>query len=179
MGTPNNLGFLAIIKINSGIAGRRSDALPGVRASPDKLVPAGIEEIRAALRGTGDLILAKPRLGAFHGTELEIILRAASIDTLLIGGIATNMCVETTAREAAVRDFRVLFLRDGTATFALPDAVWGRRARPKSSGSPATPSRSASGKSSTSRTSSSAWNQQHRSPPQALVQWRQRATSDS
>ena len=73
----------------------------------------------------GDLILAKPRFGAFHGTELEIILRAANIDTLLIGGIATNMCVETTAREAAVRDFRVLFLRDGTATFALPDAGLG------------------------------------------------------
>jgi nicotinamidase-related amidase len=35
------------------------------------------------------------------------------------------MCVETTAREAAVRDFRVLFLRDGTATFALPDAGLG------------------------------------------------------
>jgi biuret amidohydrolase len=44
---------------------------------------------------------------------------------VLFGRIATNMCVETTAREAAVRDFRVLFLRDGTATFALPDTGLG------------------------------------------------------
>ena len=71
----------------------------------------------------GDIIVAKPRFGAFHGTDLETILRAAGIDTLIIGGIATNMCVETTAREAATREFRVLFLRDGTATFAMPDAL--------------------------------------------------------
>ena len=73
----------------------------------------------------GDIIVAKPRFGAFHGTDLETILRAAGIDTLIIGGIATNMCVETTAREAATREFRVLFLRDGTATFAMPDAGLG------------------------------------------------------
>ena len=73
----------------------------------------------------GDIIVAKPRFGAFHGTDLETILRAAGIGTLIIGGIATNMCVETTAREAAAREFRVLFLRDGTATFAMPDAGLG------------------------------------------------------
>ncbi len=72
-----------------------------------------------------DIVLAKPRFGAFYGTDLETILRAAGIDTVLIGGIATNMCVDTTAREAAVREFQVLFPRDGTATFALPDAGLG------------------------------------------------------
>ena len=61
----------------------------------------------------GDITVAKPRFGAFHGTDLETILRAAGIDTLIIGGIATNICVETTAREAATREFRVLFLRGG------------------------------------------------------------------
>ena len=73
----------------------------------------------------GAIVLKKPRYGAFHGTDLELILRQKGIDTLLIGGIATNVCCEMTAREAAVRDFKVLFLSDGTATFGLPDVGFG------------------------------------------------------
>lgn len=63
-----------------------------------------------------DIILNKPRYGAFHGTDLEAILRSRGIDTVIISGIATNICCETTAREAAQHDFRVFFLSDGTAT---------------------------------------------------------------
>ncbi len=63
-----------------------------------------------------DIIIDKPRFGAFFGTELEQILRDRGIDTLIIGGIATNLCCETTAREAMQREFRVFFLSDGTAT---------------------------------------------------------------
>ena len=73
----------------------------------------------------GDILLKKPRYGAFHGTDLELMLRHRGIDTLIIGGIATNVCCETTAREATVRDFKVLFLSDGTATFGLPDMGFG------------------------------------------------------
>ena len=69
-----------------------------------------------------DILLEKPRFGAFHGTDLELILRARGIDTIIITGIATNVCCETTAREAAVRDFRVFFLRDGTTTFDIGEA---------------------------------------------------------
>jgi nicotinamidase-related amidase len=61
-------------------------------------------------------VLNKPRYGAFHGTDLETMLRSRGVDTVIISGIATNICCETTAREAAQRDFRVLFLSDGTAT---------------------------------------------------------------
>jgi nicotinamidase-related amidase len=68
-----------------------------------------------------DILLDKPRFGAFHSTDLELILRSRGIDTLIVTGIATNVCCETTAREAAVRDFRVLFLSDGTATFPIGD----------------------------------------------------------
>jgi ureidoacrylate peracid hydrolase len=50
-----------------------------------------------------------------------LILRSRGIGTLIITGIATGVCCETTAREAAVRDFRVLFLSDGTATFSIGD----------------------------------------------------------
>lgn len=63
-----------------------------------------------------DIIVNKPRYGAFFGTDLELILRSRGVNTVIISGIATNICCETTAREAAQRDFRVLFLSDGTAT---------------------------------------------------------------
>ena len=69
-----------------------------------------------------DILVDKPRFGAFHGTDLELILRKRGIDTVIIGGVATNVCCETTAREAAVRDLRVFFLSDGTATAAMGSA---------------------------------------------------------
>jgi ureidoacrylate peracid hydrolase len=64
----------------------------------------------------GDVVLEKPRFGAFQATDLEAILRARGVDTVIVGGVATNVCAETTAREACMRDFRVFFLSDGTAT---------------------------------------------------------------
>jgi nicotinamidase-related amidase len=63
-----------------------------------------------------DIVLEKPRFGAFHCTDLELILRSRSIDSVIISGMTTIVCAETTAREAAVRDFRVFFLSDGTST---------------------------------------------------------------
>jgi biuret amidohydrolase len=66
-----------------------------------------------------DIVLEKPRFGAFQGTDLELILRTRGIESVVIGGISTNVCCETTAREAAVRDFQMLFLSDGTATSDL------------------------------------------------------------
>ena len=66
--------------------------------------------------GPSDVVLNKPRYGAFHGTDLAAILRSREVDTVVISGIATNICCETTAREAAQHDFRVFFLSDGTAT---------------------------------------------------------------
>ncbi len=63
-----------------------------------------------------DLIVDKTRYGAFHATDLAERLRHRGIDTVVISGIATNICCETTAREAAQHDFRVVVLSDGTAT---------------------------------------------------------------
>ena len=98
---------------NMGVLG---DLHPAVRAGllrPDG-APTALH--RALVVDPRDLLLEKPRYGAFHGTDLELILRSRGIDTVIIAGIATNICCDTTAREATVRDFRVLFLSDGTAT---------------------------------------------------------------
>ncbi|WP_127523415.1 isochorismatase family cysteine hydrolase [Mesorhizobium sp. Z1-4] len=72
-----------------------------------------------------DILLLKPQFGAFYGTDLETILRSKGIDTVVIGGIATNFCCETTAREAHAREFKTIFLSDGTATFDMPDLGYG------------------------------------------------------
>lgn len=66
-----------------------------------------------------DIILEIPRFGAFHGTDLELILRPRGIDTIIVTGIATNVGPETTVREAVARDFRVFLLSDGTSAQAL------------------------------------------------------------
>lgn len=63
-----------------------------------------------------DIIVDKNRYDAFHGTELDSILRSKNIDQLIITGVLTNCCCETTARAAFVRDYRVFFLSDATAT---------------------------------------------------------------
>ncbi len=65
---------------------------------------------------SGEKKVVKNRYSAFYGTDLEKHLLQKGIKDLLIGGVMTNLCCETTARDAFVRDFRVFFLEDGTAT---------------------------------------------------------------
>jgi len=64
----------------------------------------------------GDPVIAKRRYSAFHDTELGHLLRDRGIEELSVAGVMTNLCVETTVREAFVRDFRVRVLMDATAT---------------------------------------------------------------
>jgi ureidoacrylate peracid hydrolase len=68
------------------------------------------------VRDAADILLEKPHYGGFYDTNLELLLRRRGIDSIIITGIETNVCCETTAREAMVRDFRVFFLSDGTTT---------------------------------------------------------------
>jgi nicotinamidase-related amidase len=61
-------------------------------------------------------IIWKHRYSAFYNTDLEIILRGMQVTDLIMTGVLTNCCVESTARDAFSRDFRVFFLADATAT---------------------------------------------------------------
>lgn len=64
----------------------------------------------------GERVLRKTRYSAFSGTELEVILSRAKVDQILITGVMTHLCCDTTARDAFVRDFGVFFAIDGTAS---------------------------------------------------------------
>ena len=63
----------------------------------------------------GDPIVRKKRYSAFFGTDLATRLKRLGVTDLVIGGVMTNLCCETTARDAFLRDYRVFFLTDGTA----------------------------------------------------------------
>ncbi len=65
----------------------------------------------------GDLTVAKNRFGAFIGSSgrLQAVLHDRGIDTLLITGTVTNMCCETTAREAAMLSFKTIMVADANA----------------------------------------------------------------
>lgn len=121
---------VGILVIHTAFVLRPDGSNKGVLAETSALVRAGIlnkGSESAALHQSlmvdaNDIILEKPRFGAFYGTDLELILRCRGIDTIIITGVATNICCETTAREAMVRDFHVFFLSDGTATRGMGDA---------------------------------------------------------
>ena len=99
-------------------------------AAMDRLVPTFIRdlysvgsphwELHPGLSvAPGDVILDKPRYGAFYGTDLDLILRQRGIDTVVVTGIATNICCDATVREAAVRDYLVYLVQDATTTMAM------------------------------------------------------------
>jgi len=64
----------------------------------------------------GEKQVLKHRYSSFYNTDLETILRVMKVEDLVITGIMTNMCCESTARDAYFRDYRVFFLADGTGS---------------------------------------------------------------
>lgn len=61
-------------------------------------------------------VITKNQYDAFFGTNLEPILLERNVSQVVISGVMTNLCCETTARSAFMRGFEVFFLVDGTAT---------------------------------------------------------------
>jgi nicotinamidase-related amidase len=62
---------------------------------------------------SGDVIVTKRRVSAFTGSDLEVVLRAADVDHLVLTGIATSGVVLSTLRQAADLDYRLTVLADG------------------------------------------------------------------
>jgi len=64
----------------------------------------------------GDPIIRKTSVGAFASTGVDHLLRSLGCEHLFVTGVSTNMCVETTAREAADRGYAVTLVEDACAT---------------------------------------------------------------
>ncbi len=65
----------------------------------------------------GDIVIRKPRKGAFFATALDSILRHRGITHLLVGGVTTEVCVQTTLREANDRGYEPLLVADCAASY--------------------------------------------------------------
>jgi nicotinamidase-related amidase len=61
-------------------------------------------------------VILKHRYSSFYNTDLETVLRCLKVEDIVISGIMTNMCCESTARDAYFRDYRVFFPADGTGS---------------------------------------------------------------
>lgn len=77
----------------------------------------GADFVPALSPQPGDLVIRKPGKGAFHATGLDAILRAGGITHLLIGGVTTEVCVQSTMREANDRGYECLLVEDCAASY--------------------------------------------------------------
>jgi len=65
----------------------------------------------------GDVVVTKHRYSAFASTDLDLVLRAAGVETLLLSGVATNVCVESTLRDGLFLDYNVALVADCCAAY--------------------------------------------------------------
>jgi nicotinamidase-related amidase len=78
--------------------------------------PAGWSELAPGLVQPGDLRITKRQWSAFYGTELDLQLRRRGIRTLVLGGVSTQIGVESTARQAYEHAYELVIVRDATAS---------------------------------------------------------------
>jgi nicotinamidase-related amidase len=93
----------------------RNAAFSGVRTSIQRqqLFAGPGREIHASVAPEADdIIVTKHRVGAFAGTDLDMILRAKDIETLILFGISTSGVVLSTLRHAADADYRLIVIKD-------------------------------------------------------------------
>ena len=68
----------------------------------------GAEIVKELIPKDGDYVITKRRYSGFYGTDLDILLRCLKIDTLVVTGVATNLCVRATCEEAKFRDYHIV-----------------------------------------------------------------------
>lgn len=78
-----------------------------------------LDELRAHM-GSDDVFFTKHRASCFFNTTLDSVLRMRGITTLIVTGVTTNYCVDSTIRDAYARDYDLLIVEDACGT-AYPD----------------------------------------------------------
>ncbi|MFH1017486.1 MAG: isochorismatase family cysteine hydrolase [Pseudomonadota bacterium] len=96
-------------RLDVGIMGWWWDGMC-VEGSPESQVVSSIFPL------PNEKVVLKHRYSAFFDTDLATVLRCLKVEDLVISGIMTNMCCESTARDAYYRDYRVFFPADATGT---------------------------------------------------------------
>jgi len=113
---------LAVIYVTVGfrpgypeVSPRNATFAPIVQGNRMVLGTPGAEVASALRPAAGDVVVVKHRVSAFAGTDLEIVLRAKGIETLILSGVATSGVVLSTLRHAADADYRLIVVEDACA----------------------------------------------------------------
>jgi nicotinamidase-related amidase len=78
---------------------------------------AGHDIIPALYPAAGEVVIDKPGKGAFYATALGDLLTQHGVENLLVCGVTTEVCVNTTVREANDRGYRCVVIADGCASY--------------------------------------------------------------
>ncbi len=85
----------------------------------------GAEVIDELKPKDGDFIIEKRRYSSFYETGLDMLLRELKVDTLILTGLHTNICVKHTAADAFYRGYKIIIPEDCVTTFNEEDHRWG------------------------------------------------------
>jgi nicotinamidase-related amidase len=101
---------------------------------PGEVAPGAYRALAEFEQGPADFDIPKHRWNAFHGTALDVVLRAQNIETLLILGGSTHVGVASTVYAARDMDYQVVVVRDGCTGHEEPrnfflDTVFPRMVR--------------------------------------------------
>jgi nicotinamidase-related amidase len=108
-------GIVVLVNVafSSGFADRLSQPVDAPQPSSAEALPVDWSEFAPEVASIpGDVLVTKRQWGAFHGTELDLQLRRRGITAIVLGGIATNFGVESTAREAWQHNYAVIIAED-------------------------------------------------------------------
>ena len=117
-------GPRALARITATLAWARARAVPVIHITHESRRPNATTFVPgspalaihpAVLPAPGEPVMTKHLPGSFTGTPFEDHLRARGIEQVIVSGFMTQMCCDTTTREAAHRGFKVLLLADATA----------------------------------------------------------------
>jgi nicotinamidase-related amidase len=109
-------GLVVLVRVSFSPDGGDRLTPPTDDPPPPAATQPGWDEISPALgRDSKDIVITKRQWGAFYGTQLDLQLRRRGISTIVIGGIATNFGVESTARDAFERGYGLVFVEDAMA----------------------------------------------------------------
>ena len=86
-------------------------------AMPPGGYPENFSELIDGLAMPGDILITKRQWSAFYGTELDLQLRRRGIKTIVLTGVATNMGVESTARQAFEHSYSLIIVEDAMSGF--------------------------------------------------------------
>jgi nicotinamidase-related amidase len=84
-----------------------------------KVLPAGFIDLAPGLAAPGDILITKSTWGAFVRTDLDADLRKRGVRTIVLGGVATHVGVDTTARQAWELGYELVIARDVATSMAV------------------------------------------------------------